>query len=185
MKVSSTFLLSVAGLVVLLSGCYTNKLTEPVQPKKPTDRVFSVSYDSTWQAVIKVMAVFPLTVIEKESGILNTDWTTRTAYKKVSVWRGLIFGGQVDDEIPMELMERFNVLVTRGSDSTTTVRVIRFVKARPYDMIAGPKGSWTPASNRDFTQTESSTVPEWRLLNAIDQCLSTGKFTVGDLDHAE
>ncbi len=83
------------------------------------------------------------------------------------------------------LIERFNVLVTRSADSTSIVRVIRYVKARAYNMVAGPKGSWTPASNQDFVQKESITIPEWRLLNAVEQCLRTGTATVGDLDRAE
>jgi len=169
-------ILLVPFVAFLLGGCYANKIVDRPIPPKLTDRSISASYDSTWNAVMKVMAQYPLTVIEKESGILNTDWTNRTIYRKVSVWRGLVFGGQVDDMCPMEIMERFNVLVTKADSGLTTIKVIRFVKSRPYLMMSGPKGSWSPNSSGDFVQTGSSTIPENALLDTIEHLITTGEL---------
>ena len=168
-------------VALMLSGCFSSHYVPITVDKKPTSREFDASIDSTWSAVMKVMAEFPLTVIEKNSGILNTDWMTRTSHRPASVWRGLAFGGQVQEDVPIELMERFNILVTRNLDSTTVVRVIRYVKARQYTQAMGGKGSWLPPST-DFVQTESSTIPEWKLLNAIERCITTGDASIGSLD---
>ena len=163
-----------------LLGCYANRILDQPLIERPTERIVAFPKDSTWQAVLKVMAIYPLTVIEKESGILNTEWIGRTIHRRVSVWRGLAFGGQVEDMCPIELQERFNVLVSPESDSTTTVRVIRYVKLRPYLQDVGPKGSWKPDTYGQFVETKSTTIPESVILDAIERYLKTGKVEMDD-----
>jgi hypothetical protein len=155
---------------------------ETPPPTYPTEQAFLVSQDSVWNAVIKVMSVFPLTVIERQSGILNTDWTTRTSYKHCKVWRGLAFGGEVEDDWPLEIRERFNVLVSTSADSSVHVRVIRYVQSRGYQQGYGGKGAFDPPTG-PFVDAKSNTVPEHRILIAIDRCIRLGNCNIPSLDY--
>lgn len=144
----------------------------PVE-KKPTSRIFPFSFDSVWTATMKSISEYPLTIIEKESGIINTDWVSGTRTQKVRIWRGLAFGGMVDDEQPIEIQYKLNILVSSESAESTKVRVIRYAKERPYDVGMGPRGCWQPNTLAEFQQVDSDTQTEHELLNTIGHFLET------------
>ena len=146
------------------------KLLEQLPEAQPTDSTFQASFDVTWDAVMQSIAEWPLTVIEKESGIINTDWTTRMDSLKMSFWRG-VYGGQVEEDVPTEVMERINVVVRARTETATNVRIIRYVKFRIYEMAMGPVGSFTRGTG-EFTQTNSNTLVEARLLDRIGSVLA-------------
>jgi hypothetical protein len=167
-------------MALIVVGCYATKLTIEPPTKHPTSREYHASFDSTWATAMQVIAVFPLTVIEKASGIINTDWTTRTVYHKGSIWRGARYG-QVEEDVPFEVTDRFNILISRNSDSTSAVRIIRYVKARMYgymnDSSIAPPGVWFDPVGEPVAK-ESSTTPEWHILDAIENCMRTGDPTL-------
>jgi len=144
-------------------------LENPVE-KKPTSRVFQGNYDKIWNCTLQSISEYPLTIIEKESGIINTDWLGSLATKKVSVWRGIIGGGQVEDEMPIDVQCRLNVLVSKVADSVFSVNIIRYVKARPYIMLPGGSGNWAPDRSGTFEQVPSDTQTEFRILEKINSC---------------
>jgi hypothetical protein len=159
-----------------LLGCFpTAKFLDKPKEMVPTYREYQYDYNAVWNSVLRTIVEYPITLIEKESGIINTDWLGRTIKKKVSVWRGLIGGGQVEDEIPIELQERFNILVTKDT-ITTTVKIIRYVKVRPYKMTMGGPGNWEPDAISSFVQVQSDTQTEHSLLEEIENCLKSNQI---------
>lgn len=168
MKIPKYFL-----LFVLLSGCLTtsNQLLETREPIYPTNRDYSADFNTVWDATIKAVSDLPITVIEKDSGIIQTDWTQYLDSTKVSVYRGLLYGGQTEDSMPVEVMHRFNILVSQKSQDLTNVKITRYVKIRPYERMVGPVGSWRPNTLGSFEQTVSDTRQENKLLNEIGNLL--------------
>ena len=156
---------------LFLIGCGSAKLLEKPQPILPTDRNYSARFDDIWNATLKAISYFPLTVIEKNSGIINTDWIEYVDTVKVNVWRGLTGGGQVDDAMPVEVMHRLNVLVSQKDSAVTNVKIIRYAKVRPYNITWGGVGNWEPNVKGNFEQTTSNTVQENKILNEIEHIL--------------
>lgn len=108
----------------------------------------------------------------KNSGIINTDWLSYVDSSKVSIWRGLIGGGQVDDNMPIKVTHRLNILATVKDSVTINIKIIRYVKIRPYLMVTGGAGNWTPDSYGSFVQVNSDTKQENKILNAIEEIVS-------------
>jgi len=160
--------------VFLCVGCsMSNKLLEkPPEKPYPTKRVLNADFDTVWNKTLQAIARYPLTIIEKNSGIINTDWCGYTDSVSVSVWRGVLFGGQVEEEMPVEVQERLNILITRVSETGTGIEVIRYVKIRPYVQTTGGKGSWALPTSQQYTQTTSSTRKEFDILNKIEELVN-------------
>jgi len=152
-----------------LLGCAPPRYLETNNQTFPTERNFNANFDKVWVNTLKSVSYFPLTIIEKNSGIINTDWITYVETKKISVWRGLIGGGQVEDDMPAEISHRINILVTEKDSVTINVKIIRYVKVRNYLMVVGGKGNWAPDSYGIFTQVNSDTRQENKILNAIEE----------------
>ena len=56
---------------ILFTGC----VTPPPVEKPPTSRIFSLPKDKVWpQLVAQIAPLYPIKVIEKESGLLTTDF---------------------------------------------------------------------------------------------------------------
>lgn len=60
--------------VVLLPGCSQISLVVNDPYDYPDDRIYNASFDDTWSALIKAIEWYPIVTIEKDSGILLTDW---------------------------------------------------------------------------------------------------------------
>lgn len=164
--------LAVILLLMVISCVPKGKLLEKPKERMPTSRDYQSDFNIVWSSVLRTLTEYPLTIIEKESGLINTDWLGRTVKKKVSVWRGLLGGGQVEDEMPVELKERLNILVSVKTDVITNVKIVRYVKVRQYRMTPGGVGNWRPDIRSSFRQTESDTQTEYRLLNEIENNIS-------------
>ncbi len=57
--------------------------TTKLQPSEfqigPNEAVFSTPFDKAWDAMLDIVSNFPIITINKESGIIITDWKTETA----------------------------------------------------------------------------------------------------------
>ena len=156
-------------LLLLFSGCTpATRLLEPPIPFKPTDRIYPYSFDSTWTLLLRAMQDYPIAVIEKSSGIVDTDWTMQTGRKHIKVWRGLLYGGYVEDYAPYDYREKFHVLVMPLAADCTHVKIKRFVELRYWTMLEGESGSWTQNNAGGFRPGTSTTVPENVILNRIE-----------------
>ena len=69
------FFVAVIALFFIVAGCATG---QQLIRKKAYDykisRTFNSDFETTWSVIIKVMEAHPITNIEKDSGILFTDW---------------------------------------------------------------------------------------------------------------
>lgn len=75
-----TYLLPLLALAVLalFSGCETVS-TIPIQAQR-TSAIFSAPKDSLWPLLVaEVGLVYPVSAIEKDSGLISTDWVTLPA----------------------------------------------------------------------------------------------------------
>lgn len=62
-------------LIFVLAGCATApQLIKNEAYNYKISRAFSSDFEHTWATIIKVMEAHPITTIEKDSGILLTDW---------------------------------------------------------------------------------------------------------------
>jgi hypothetical protein len=168
------FIILTICISISLIGC-SNKIIKESKPVYPTDRNYNTTFDKVWNSALKTISYFPLTIIEKNSGIINTDWITYIDTLKVNIWRGLIGGGQVDDKMPTEVMHRLNILVTQKDSTTVNVKIIRYAKARPYIQTMGGAGNWEPSVEANFEQVLSNTQTENQILNEIDEMLQAKK----------
>ncbi|RLB80733.1 MAG: hypothetical protein DRH17_11195 [Deltaproteobacteria bacterium] len=76
----SLFFMPILTLLFVLTGCATAPQlikNEPYNHK--ISRVFNSDFEHTWATIIKVMEAYPITTIEKDSGILLTDWVQGTS----------------------------------------------------------------------------------------------------------
>ena len=91
-------------IIFLCIGCsINNRITEkPPETFYPTKRIINADFDTVWNKTLQSIARYPLTIIEKNSGIINTDWCGYKDSVTVSIWRGMLFGGQVEEEMPIE-----------------------------------------------------------------------------------
>jgi len=69
------FLIGIVATITFATGCATGPqlITNDAYNYK-ISRVFNSDFESTWSTIIKVMEAYPITTIEKDSGILLTDW---------------------------------------------------------------------------------------------------------------
>ena len=162
--------LIVIAILLVVAAC-APKITVYDRPRLPTERHYASSYDTTWNAVVQVMAEWPLTIIERESGILNTDWLARKSSYAVSIDEPIL--GRHREQMPVELMERLIVLVQPKGDSAS-VEVIRYVKLRPYRYVSRDRG-WVPGIG-EFMQTTSDTHLEAEILGLIEYALYSSKL---------
>jgi len=62
-------------LIFVLTGCATApQLIKNEAYDYKISRVFNSDFERNWATIIKVMEAHPITTIEKDSGILLTDW---------------------------------------------------------------------------------------------------------------
>lgn len=77
MKISIPLFLGLT-LVAFLSGCETAPQAPP-QPER-TSAIFNSSKDRVWPLLVTQVGLdYPVRVIEKESGLISTDWVTLPA----------------------------------------------------------------------------------------------------------
>lgn len=160
-------------LLILLCSCSsTGTQVIKQRPSFSINRDYQANFDTVWKATLRAVEGFPLNLIEKDSGILETDWTQYVDYVKVSAWRGLLYGGRVEENAPIEVMHKLKILVISKSNNIVNVKIIRFVKIRAYLQTEGPKGNWTPNTLMPFEQVQSDTIQENKLLNEIETLLA-------------
>ena len=131
---------------------------------KPTYHLFEQDYDTVWKATLKTIAEFPLTIIEKQSGILNTDWIQYVDSVPVIANRGFPVG-QKKENMPREVRHRLNILVSQER-SGTKVNIIRYVQTRPYRLIES--GGWELNNLHSFQTGKSDTNTEHKILLQIN-----------------
>ncbi|MBW2569928.1 MAG: PDZ domain-containing protein [Deltaproteobacteria bacterium] len=69
------FLVVVAAVMFMVTGCAIGpQLIRNNAYDHKVSRTFNSDFKTTWSAMIKVMEAHPITTIEKDSGILLTDW---------------------------------------------------------------------------------------------------------------
>jgi hypothetical protein len=163
-------------LFVLFIGCsatrYSIEVVDDNSQSKPMERVFPYDFDTVWNCAVEEVTTFPLTVVEKESGVISTGWYDEMQTKNVLISRGVGYGGRVSDVMPIEVREHLNILISSANPTSTTVKIVKVSKIRPYQMVVGPKGLWTPDKNADFVSGKSNTNVESRILDGIQKCLS-------------
>jgi len=162
--------------IVLLVGCtatrYSIEVVDDSSQSKPMEREFPYPFESVWDCAVPEISAFPLTVVEKQSGIISTGWYDDMQTKNVLISRGVGYGGRVSDVMPIEVKEYLNILISRIDSVNTVVKIIKISKIRPYQMVVGPKGLWTPDKNADFVSGKSNTNVESRVFDGIQKCLS-------------
>lgn len=163
-------------LLVFLTGCtatrYNIEMLNNIPENAPTERIFPYDFESVWSCALEKISTYPLAVVEKQSGIISTDRYDETATKNVHISRGVGYGGRVSDVMPIEVREVMNILILKIDSASTRVKIIKISKIRPYQMVVGPKGMWTPDRNAEFVSGESDSKVEFRLLDSMAECLS-------------
>ena len=143
----------------------------------PTHRQYDTSLDSVWTAVIDVFSRYPVTTIERESGLLNTDWCDRMDSLRVVVRYGLfptsMVGTENEETMPLDLRERFNVRVKSAPNDRTQVQIFRFVKVRGFTKN-DKRWPWRRQMDSPFVDVPTSTLTEGRLLDKIGDALAGG-----------
>ncbi|MBU3958845.1 MAG: hypothetical protein KKE91_03185 [Candidatus Omnitrophica bacterium] len=68
-------LVVVVAVMFMLTGCATGpQLIRNDAYDYKISRIFNSDFGTTWAGIIKIMEAHPITTIEKDSGILLTDW---------------------------------------------------------------------------------------------------------------
>jgi hypothetical protein len=162
--------------LVLFVGCaatrYNIEAVYDDSQYKPMEKGIPYSFESVWNCLLIEVSSYPLTIVEKQSGIISTGWYDEMQTKSVLISRGVGYGGQVSDVMPIEVKEYMNILVSRIDSMNTWIKIIKVSKIRPYQMVVGPKGLWTPDKNADFVSGKSNTNVESRIFDGIQKCLS-------------
>ncbi len=67
-------------LLIFTSSCHRHHIISApevikLKPKEyPVSHLFRTDFDQTWSAVLDVLEAFPLTIVQKESGIIVSNW---------------------------------------------------------------------------------------------------------------
>jgi len=113
-------------LAALMAGC----ATAPVRttPIYPTERIFlHSSYDQVWQATLQALGDHTLLNVQKESGLITTDWTlSKTATKYFGTLLGSYSGPGSEGA---EMRYKLNVYVVKTADNETKVRLVNHSEA--------------------------------------------------------
>ena len=159
-------------LFILLIGCspYIRQIYEPVL-EHPIQKNYNYSFEKVWPVVLQRIAEYPLTIIEKESGIINTDWIgvgqdTVLCELDYGFWGG----GRVDKPMPVESRQRLNILVLKKSNMATTVKIIRYWQIRPFKRDER-KREWVKATQNSYFNFPTDTKRENQILNEIARLL--------------
>jgi hypothetical protein len=163
--------IAVCFLFLVLSGCADQIVMLREQPSAPmpTRMTYSATFDSTWSCLLKVMREYPVAVLEKTSGLYETDWVLKESSKKVVTDRGIL--GQIEEDWPYEYREKLHVVVFPSGEDSTTVDIKRFVELRYSHIKEGPKGTWYYNRLEAFQPAQSTTLVEYSLLQKLDRVL--------------
>lgn len=103
-------------------------------PDYPTSYQFALPKDKVWDATLKALSEWPLTIIEKDSGLINTDVLETERSQIYGVWYAVV----IDDEkknitcvgkSPFGLRKQVKLLVNvLGDSNNTTVKITVYQK---------------------------------------------------------
>lgn len=139
----------------------------------PTEVLFNQPFDKTWNATLNALTEFPITTINKEVGLITTDWKTQSApFIFIMPSGGAYVGGTFRSEAGgsySQKRERLNIRVKsepKGSrvSITTSVEVYFNNSVVAAGMGSRPTLEWRPAT--------SDSISEGKLLKAIENALT-------------
>jgi len=163
-------------VLVVVVGCLpaVTQLRVGVREGEQNDisRAYSANFDQTWEAAIDVMQRYPITTIEKASGLLITDWVEGAS----DVYYSEIEGKKET----LRDRSRFNVKVSAVGDGSR-VTVNQYVKLRaPTYMISdpmmgttgGPFYEWQDVAGIKDLPSRTPSQREKEILDAINASLN-------------
>ena len=163
-------------VLAMLASCAPQaQLIKPESEKKETSRLIKADYETVWNKMLFLVQNYPLINTDKQSGLqsglIATDWRISQQTRQVKIFRGLVFGGTVRDELPIDVKDRLNILLQKA-DSGVRVTITRHVQVRPWLQEVGPVGSWSQNSNGEYQSTDSNTIVENAILDALESQLA-------------
>ena len=167
-----TFYFLLSTLYFLLLSCSSQTYLIDQQVEKPqTFRVYTADFNAVWKNTMAALQSYPITTVDKESGVIATDWRFSQQTRTVSVNRGLAFGGRVTEDMPIDVLDRVNALIQYTADGVR-VDVSRAVRVRPYLFDIGPAGTWKQDVNGNYVETSSDGKTEKLILDAVEYQLA-------------
>ena len=147
---------------ISLVGCYSKNFNEPEvisRERWRTDRDFTTSFNTTWDALIVVLKDVPILSAKRESGILVTDWINGKSDR--------LFSTYDKTRIPYKI--RYKMLIKlKGKQPGTNVTVRNHEQYYADSLTQGGNFS---GSLYSWSDTESSTLKEKSLLDALQEQL--------------
>ena len=176
MKIRIAFYVFVS---LAVTGCVTVR-TQPITmgalegEKYETSRTYAATVDQTWEAVVDVMQRYPITTIEKASGLLITDWVDGASE--------IFYAEYVGKREMLKDRTKLNIKVsqvTGGIRVTVNQYVKLFAPASSViavmeDPIAGttvpypPVYEWRDVSGIKDLPTRTSSKQEREILDAVE-----------------
>jgi uncharacterized lipoprotein len=148
--------------VLPFAGCYSKSFQEPVvrdAEKFNVDRTFRASFNSTWNAVLKVLEDAPIARARKESGVILTDWIISKSDR--------LFSGYGPNKIPYKIHYKFLIRLRPGKKGTS----VSIENKEQYYTDAVSSGSEFKGSLYQWVDTTSSTAKEKQLLDLVEVAL--------------
>jgi hypothetical protein len=136
----------------------------------PTQKSFNAPRDAVFNAAIAALQQFPIILVDRESGVISTDWRFYIDYKRIKIWRGKLYGGYVEDKAPMDVKDRLTLKISQETDGTI-LKINRSVAIRAFNMEIGPVGSWSRNERGDYYPTTSNTKVENDIIQAVEKAL--------------
>lgn len=151
--------------IIFFSSCVPPVFPEdnlPPYEERPIYGLFNAGFDRVWSAAIEAMDLYPLEIVDKERGLIVTEWITSTSDYIFST-----FGATyIPEKIRFKMRLHIN---SRGGK--TTVKIISWEQVEK-DLISG---------NLEFTgsiytwiDVPSSTAREREVLEKIRKNLTGG-----------
>ena len=142
-----------------LCACYSKSFQEPTvesTQKFNTSRTYRASFNSTWNALLKVLQDAPIARARKESGIVLTDWIFSKSDR--------LFSGYDSNKIPYKIRYKFLIRLRPGKKGTS----VAIENKEQYYTDAISSGSELSGSLYQWVDTSSSTNKEKQLLDLIE-----------------
>lgn len=161
-------------MLIVVAGCATvtvPKVRVLEGEQHDTSRTYRANFDQTWEAAIDVMQRYPITTIEKVSGLLITDWvegTSDTYYAEITGQKQML-----------QDRTRFNIKVSAVSEGSR-VTVNQYIKLHTPGAIVsdplmgtiGPFYDWQDAVGIKDLPTQTPGQREREILDAIEAKLA-------------
>src|SRR4030067_562194 len=160
-------------IVFFLAGCvgtihHFRELSPNQFQKCPTDALFEESYGSVWESTISALSNFPITLMDKDVGLIVTDSKTTQEAPFIFIMNSNHYGKGIfksdQDGYYSRKRERLNVRV-KTETGGTRVSIITTVEVY-FDntyITSKPTKEWRPA--------ESDSITERRILEIIENNL--------------